>query len=229
MKLSEWGIETSSSSDMDSQDNTAEDSDEFQYTITSNKECWWWRAKRWERRWHRKIGWKKRNRGKLSLLVFRNSQKEDTILYDDWHCEVDTLIQRGHAHKKIKLAVLDTLEGHPKWTAQVADMDKKVHVGRGSLFKILNVLKNSYGQSITYRSLIGELCSIDRNGVRLPKCTTNVKPPSSCCYKNVMAINSRHKSWTTPLKTAPIPVYTNNTSLWWFTWKINLTQQHLIY
>ena len=66
--------------------------------------------------------------------MFRDSQKEDTISYDDWHCEVDTLIQRGHAHKKIKLAVLDALEGHPKLTAQVADTDKEGCVGKGKAY-----------------------------------------------------------------------------------------------
>ena len=63
--------------------------------------------------------------------MFRDSQKKDTIAYDDWHCEVDTLIQREHTHKKIKLAVLDTLEGCSKRMAPVADTDKKGRVGKG--------------------------------------------------------------------------------------------------
>ena len=31
------------------------------------------------------IGWRKTNHGKLSLPMFRDSQKEDAISYDDWH------------------------------------------------------------------------------------------------------------------------------------------------
>ena len=67
-------------------------------------------------------------------------------------------MQRGHSLKK--MAVLDALEGRPKRTMQVADTEGKGRIGRGKLYKILDVLENSYGRSITYQSLIGELCSI---------------------------------------------------------------------
>ena len=53
--------------------------------------------------------------------------------------------------------------------AQVADTDKKGCVGKGSLFKILDVLENSYGQSVTYHSLIEELCSIRQKRSETPK------------------------------------------------------------
>ena len=91
-------------------------------------------------------------------------------MYDDWRCEVDALIQRGHSQRKIKMAVVDALEGRPKRTAQVADTDRKGWIGRGKLFKILDVLENSYGSSyITYQSLIGELCSIRQKWGETPK------------------------------------------------------------
>ena len=69
-------------------------------------------------------------------------------------------MQRGHSPKNIKMAVLDALEDGPKRTAQVADTDGKGRIGRGKLYKILDVLENSYSRSVTYQSLIGELCSI---------------------------------------------------------------------
>ena len=69
-------------------------------------------------------------------------------------------MQRGHSPKKIKMAVLDALEGRPKRTTQVADTDGKGRIGRGKLYKFLDILENSYGRSVTYQSLIGELCSI---------------------------------------------------------------------
>ena len=73
---------------------------------------------------------------------------------------MDALILRGHSQKKVKLAVLDALEGRPKRTAQVANTDHKGRIGKGKLPKILKVLENSYGRSVTYQSLVGELCSI---------------------------------------------------------------------
>ena len=72
---------------------------------------------------------------------------------------MDALIQRGHS-QKIKMAILDALEGRPKRTAQVANTDQKGGIGQGKLYKILDILENSYSRSVTYQSLIGELCSI---------------------------------------------------------------------
>ena len=105
----------------------------------------------------------------MSLPIFRDSSKEDAISYDDWRCEVDALILRGHSQKKVKLAVLDALEGRPKRTAQVADTDHKGRIGKGKLPKILEVLENSYGRSVTYQSLVGELCSIRQKRGETPK------------------------------------------------------------
>ena len=67
------------------------------------------------------------------------------------------------------MAILDALEGRPKRTAQVADTDPKGHIGRGKLYMILDVLENSYGRSVTYQSLIGELCSIHQKQGETPK------------------------------------------------------------
>ena len=38
-------------------------------------------------------------------------------------------MQRGHSLKKIKMAVLDALEGRPKRTMQVADTEGKGRIG----------------------------------------------------------------------------------------------------
>ena len=67
------------------------------------------------------------------------------------------------------MAVLDALEGMPKRTTQVADTDQKGHIGRRKLYKILDILENSYGRSITYQFLIGELCSICQKQGKIPK------------------------------------------------------------
>ena len=67
------------------------------------------------------------------------------------------------------MAVLDALEGRPKRTAQVADTDQKERIGQGKLYKILDILENSYSRSITYQSPIGELCSIHQKRGEMPK------------------------------------------------------------
>ena len=67
------------------------------------------------------------------------------------------------------MAVLDTLESRHKRTAQVADTDGKGRIGRGKLYKILDMLENSYSRNVTYQSLIGELCSIRQKWGEMPK------------------------------------------------------------
>ena len=99
---------------------------------------------------------------------------------------MDALIQRGHSQRKIKMAVLDALEGRPKRTAQVANTDRKGRIGRGKLHKILDVLENSYGRSITYQSLVGELCSICHKRGETPKAYYE------CLTTIVLLLRERH-------------------------------------
>ena len=166
LKSSEWSIRSHSSSDSDPQTDSGDDLDASRRTTTSNQDRRRMKARRWD---CRKGGREKSNRGKLSLPIFRDSSKDDAISYDDWRCEVDALILRGHSQKKVKIAVLDALEGRPKRTAQVADTDHKGRIGKGKLHKVLEALANSYGRSATYQSLVGELCSIQQKRGETPK------------------------------------------------------------
>ena len=110
---------------------------------------------------------------------------------------MDALIQWGHSQKKIKMAVLDALEGRHKRTAQVADMDHKGRIGRGKLYKILDVLENSYGRSVTYQSLVGELCSIRQKwGEHLTNIVLLLQEHHGECIK-VKELDSMAKDWVT--------------------------------
>ena len=168
-KSSELGGGSHSSSESDPQTDTDDDSDTSRRTTTSNRERRRLKSRRRDRHKGGRGGREKSNRGKMSLPIFRDSTKDDAISYDDWRCEVDALILRGHSEKKIKLAVLDALEGRPKRAAQVADTDHKGRVGKGKLQKVLAVLEDAYGRSVTYQSLVGELCSIRQKRGETPK------------------------------------------------------------
>ena len=150
LEPSEGSFGLCSLSDSDPQTNTGNDLDTSRQMTTYNRDRHRDRACQWDRRKGERGGWKKTNQGKLSLPIFSDLQKDDAISYDDWHCKVDTLLQRGHSPKKIKMAVLDTLEGRPKRTTQVANTDGKGRIGQSKLYKILDVLENSYGRSVTY-------------------------------------------------------------------------------
>ena len=190
MNLLEEDVGSTALSDLGLGDDTYIAADGSHCTTTSYKEHCRWKAK-WCERWcNKKTGWKKMKR----LPVFRDFHKDDAIAYDDWWCEVDTLMQCGQAHKKIKLAVLDALEGRPKWMAQVADTDNKGHVGKGSLFKILDVLENCYRCSVMYHSLLGELCSIWQKRVKCQKHTMNNWQQLFSCYENNTVTISKYGS-----------------------------------
>ena len=175
---SEQSLGSHSSSDSDPQTDTNDDSDTSHQTMTSNRDHHWDKAQWWDWRRGKRGRWQKTNHGKLSLPIYWDSQKDDAISYDDWHCEVDALIQWGHSQWKIKMVILNALEGRPKRTAQVACTDHKGCIGRGKLYKILDFLENFYGRSVTYQSLIGELCSIHQKQGETPE----------SCYEWLMTI-----------------------------------------
>ena len=125
LKLSEQSVGSHLSSDSNPQTDSSDDSDASSRMMTSNQDQRRMKARRQDRC---KGGWEgqeKSNCGKLSLPIFRDSSKDNAISYDDWRCEVDALILRGHSQKKVKIAVLDALEGRPKRTTQVANTDHK--------------------------------------------------------------------------------------------------------
>ena len=135
-KPSEWSLGLHSLSDSNLQTDMDDDSDTSHQTTTSNRDHHWDKVQWWDQRRSKRGGWQKTNHGKLSLPIYWDSQKDDAISYDDWCCEVDALIQRGHSQRKIKMAVLDTLEGQLKRTAQVADTNQKGCIGWGKLYKM---------------------------------------------------------------------------------------------
>ena len=51
----------------------------------------------------------------------------------------------------------------------MANTDHKGRIGRRKLHKVLKVLENSYERSVTYQSLIGELCSFRQKRGETPK------------------------------------------------------------
>ena len=112
------------SSDSEPQTDMDDDSDTSCQMTTSNRDHCPKRAKKWDHQKGERGGQQKTNWGKLSLPIFWDLQKDDAIAYDDWCCEVDILIQRGHTEKKIKMVILNKLEGRLKRTAQVANTER---------------------------------------------------------------------------------------------------------
>ena len=47
----------------------------------------------------------------MVLSLFRDSPKEGTLTYTDWHCKVEEYIRKGYDDNRIKDAMLCSVEG----------------------------------------------------------------------------------------------------------------------
>ena len=52
-----------------------------------------------------------RHKGKVVLSLFRDSPKEGTLTYTDWHWEVEEYLRKGYDDNRIKDAMLSSVEG----------------------------------------------------------------------------------------------------------------------
>ena len=93
----------------------------------------------------------------VTLPLFKNSMKEGTTTYINWHNSVDELVQDKISVEHIKSLVLQSLEGPPKDTVRLANKR-----GKGTLADILLVLDKVYGRSASYVHLQSELCNIQQ-------------------------------------------------------------------
>ena len=91
------------------------------------------------------------------LSLFKNSSKEGATPYIDWQNCVDELVANKLDEAHIRSLVMQSLEGPPKDTAQLAF--KK---GKGTLKDILKALDKLYGRSASYVHLQSEMCNIQQ-------------------------------------------------------------------
>ena len=93
----------------------------------------------------------------MTLPLFKNSMKEGTTTYIDWHNSVDELVQDKVGVERIKSLVLQSLEGLLKDTVRLTNKR-----GKGTLADILQVPDKAYGRSVSYVHLQSELCNIQQ-------------------------------------------------------------------
>ena len=128
-----------SSNELDSDDIVAYDMETSCYTTLADQTR---REKRDFRRAHKRDRRTQRSRYKssLTLPLFRDSKKEDAIMYVDWRQQVQALIDRGILARRVRDLVMEALEGPPK-----SDALAKYNQGDKSLKDIQGVLDKVYG------------------------------------------------------------------------------------
>ena len=72
-----------------------------------------------------------------------------SIWYQDWRKDVNALMCRKIPEKKILDAIMNSVEGGPGETAEVA-----YEKGKGSLNEVLDALDTVHGRSISYNSTV---------------------------------------------------------------------------
>ena len=121
-----------------SDDIVAHDTETSHYTTLAN---WTRREKRDFRQAHKRDRRTQRLRYKssLTLLLFKDSKKEDAITYVDWCWQVQALIDCRIPARRVRDLVMEALEGPPK-----SDALGKYNQGDKSLKDILGVLDKVY-------------------------------------------------------------------------------------
>ena len=145
-----------SSNELDSDDIMAYDMETLHYTTLADRTK---REKRDFRQAHKRDRRTRRSRYKssLTLPLFRNSKKEDAIMYVDWHWQVQALIDCGIPVRRVRDLVMEALEGPLK-----SDALAKYNQGDKALKDILGVLDKVYSGHTSYIALQSELCNMQQ-------------------------------------------------------------------
>ena len=93
--------------------------------------------------------------GKVVLPLFRESEKEGALKYDDCRVEVDEYLRKGYSNGQVKSGMFSSLEGQPRKNFQDCDEN-----GNLTSAQILVKLDGVYNASIAFRDLIAQLCAL---------------------------------------------------------------------
>ena len=94
---------------------------------------------------------------KLVFSLFRESDRDDSISYRDWQAEVEAALAKGYKPERVKIAMLEAMEGMAKDHA--ANIDQ---YGVLTALEILEGMDRLYGVSMTFQSLNAALCGLQQ-------------------------------------------------------------------
>ena len=103
-----------------------------------------------------------RHKGKVVLSLFRDSPKEGTLTYTDWHREVEEYIQKGYYDNRIKDAMLSSVEGQAYVNFHSCDEGRN-----RTPAQILKEMDSIYNVSVTFRDLNARMCGL-KQGMNEP-------------------------------------------------------------
>ena len=103
-----------------------------------------------------------RRKGKVVLSLFRDSPKEGTLTYTDWHHEVEEYIRKGYDDNRIKDAMLSSVEGQAYVNFRSCDEGRN-----RTPAQILKEMDSIYNVSATFWDLNARMCGL-KQGMNEP-------------------------------------------------------------
>ena len=103
-----------------------------------------------------------RQKGKVVLSLFRDSPKEGTLTYTNWHREVEEYLQKGYDDNRIKDTMLSSIEGQAYVNFRSCDEGRN-----RTLAQILKEMDSIYNVSITFQDLNTQMCGL-KQGMNEP-------------------------------------------------------------
>ena len=99
---------------------------------------------------------------KLAFLLFRETDRDDSISYHDWWAEVEATLAKGYEPKCIKIAMFESMEGMAK--DHVANIDQ---YGVLTALEILEGMDQLYEVSMTFQLLNAALCGLQQRAAEM--------------------------------------------------------------
>ena len=103
-----------------------------------------------------------RRKGKVVLSLFRDSLKEGTLTYMDWHWEVEEYLRKGYDDDRIKDTMLLSVEGQAYVNFRSCDEGRNC-----TPTQILREMDSIYNVSITFQDLNAQMCGL-KQGMNEP-------------------------------------------------------------
>ena len=103
-----------------------------------------------------------RRKGKVVLLLFRDSLKEGALTYTDWHQEVEEYLRKGYDDNQVKDAMLSSVEGQAYVNFRSCDEGRN-----RTPAQILREMDSIYNVSVTFRDLNAQMCGL-KQGMNEP-------------------------------------------------------------
>ena len=120
--------------------------------------------------------WGSLSRGRtLVFSLFRETGRDDSILYHDWCTEIEATISKGYEPECVKTAMLEAMEGMAK--------DHAANIDQYDVLTALEILEGLdwlYGISMTFQSLNAALCGLQQRASESCQNITTTLPRSPC-------------------------------------------------